>query len=128
MLQTFKQSQILRAEDKSTAGASGAAAIAPYKVYANLEPIRGTREFHLEVIDGFLLKPESLAFSHAEILNGGIFAVCLSVVDNVGYSTYYRSEPMEVPPLSKSLLVKVLKNGQLIGMQHIDFENNLLPL
>jgi hypothetical protein len=100
---------------------------APYKVYANLEKIRESNEVHLEVIDGFLSKPESLAFSHAELLAGGIFCIYLSVIETSDYSTYYRSENMELPGLASSVMVKVQKNGKVQGLQHIDLENNILP-
>lgn len=99
---------------------------APYKVYANLELARDTKEVHLEVIDGFLSKPESLAFSHAELLAGGIFCIHLSIIETGDYSTYYRSEGMELPALASSIMVKVQKEGKVLGIQHIDLENNIL--
>jgi hypothetical protein len=98
----------------------------PYKVYANLEKVRESKEVHLEVIDGFLSKPESLAFSHAELLPGAIFCVNLSVIETEGFSTYYRSEPMELPALANSLMVKVLKKGKVAGIQHISLDGEIL--
>lgn len=105
---------------------SAAIQAAPYKVYANLERIRESNEVHLEVIDGFLTKPESLAFSHAELLAGGIFCVNLSIIETEEYSTYYRSESMELPALASSIMVKVHKEGKVLGIQHISFESEIL--
>jgi hypothetical protein len=98
----------------------------PYKVYANLEKARNSKEVHLEVIDGFLSKPESLAFSHAELLAGGIFCIHLSVIETAEYSTYYRSESLELPALASSIMVKVQKEGKVLGLQHISFDGEIL--
>jgi len=98
----------------------------PYKVYANIERVRNSQEIHLEVIDGFLSKPESLDFSHAELLAGGIFCIHLSIIETENYSTYYRSETMELPALASSIMVKVKKEGKVLGLQHISFDGEIL--
>ena len=101
---------------------------APYKVYANIERVKDSQEIHLEVIDGFLTKPESLAFSHSELLTGGIFCIYLSIAKTEEYSTYYRSESMGLPALASSIMVKVQKEGKVLGLQHIGFDGEILGL
>jgi hypothetical protein len=99
---------------------------APYKVYANIERVKDSQEIHLEVIDGFLTKPESLAFSHAELLAGGILCIHLSIIESENYSTYYRSESMGLPALASSIMIKVQKEGKLMGIQHINLDSQII--
>ena len=98
----------------------------PYKVYANLERVRSSNEVCLEVIDGYLKQPESLVLHKTELLKTGIFCVILSVTEKEEYSTYFRSEPIALPPTANSLLIKILKNGKQMGFQHINLQSEIL--
>ncbi len=99
-----------------------------YKVYTHIELEENAPAFHLEIIDGYLHRGESLKFvSRVTILNR-TQVFCFEVIKNSVSNTFIQLRDIPFTYGIQSIVVLIKNDNEFVGYQCIDYFGNILHL